>query len=199
MEDTLTSLTTWGYLAVAFFSFGGSLVVVAAAAVLSYMGKMDLTIALSIAAVFNFLGDNFLFYLGKYHKEDIKPYFQKHKQKIALSTLIMRKYGVLAIFIQKFLYGIKTLIPISMSLAKYDFKKFIFYNIFASIVFVGVIGMSSYYASESIIAFFNNFKERPWIVPILLFSFIGGAFLIIHTILNRRNKKKAKRSHNPWS
>ena len=192
MEDTLTSLTTWGYLAVAFFSFGGSLVVVAAAAVLSYMGKMDLTIALSIAALYNFLGDNFLFYLGRYHKEDIKPYFQKHKQKIALSTLIMRKYGVLAIFIQKFLYGIKTLIPISMSLSKYDFKKFVFYNIFASIVFVGVIGMSSYYASESIIALFDNFKDRPWIVPILLFSFIGGTFLIMNTILNRRNKKKFK-------
>jgi membrane protein DedA with SNARE-associated domain len=190
MEDTLTSLTTWGYLAVAFFSFGGSLVVVAAAAVLSYMGKMDLTVALSIAALFNFLGDNFLFYLGRYHKEDIKPYFQKHKQKIALSTLIMRKYGVSAIFIQKFLYGIKTLIPISMSLAKYDFKKFVFYNIFASIVFVTVIGMSSYYASESIIALFNNIKERPWIMPIILFSFVGGAIFIIKYTLNRRDKKR---------
>ncbi len=192
MEDTLTSLTTWGYLAVAFFSFGGSLVVVAAAAVLSYMGKMDLYVALSIATLFNFLGDNFLFYLGRYHKEDIKPYFKKHQQKIALSILIMRKYGVLAIFIQKFLYGIKTLIPISMSLSKYDFKKFVFYNIFASIVFVAAIGMGSYYASENIIALFDKFKDRPWIVPILLFSFIGSAFLIMHTILNRRNKKKLK-------
>ncbi|KIM12203.1 MAG: membrane protein [Sulfurovum sp. FS08-3] len=192
MEDTLTSLTTWGYLAVAFFSFGGSLVVVAAAAVLSYMGKMDLYVALSIAALFNFLGDNFLFYLGRYHKEDIKPYFKKHQQKIALSILIMRKYGVLAIFIQKFLYGIKTLVPISMSLSKYDFKKFVFYNIFASILFVVVIGMSSYYASESIIALFDKFKDRPWIVPILLFGFIGSAFLIMNTILNRRNKKKLK-------
>jgi len=192
MEDTLTSLTTWGYLAVAFFSFGGSLIVVAAAAVLSYMGKMDLYVALSIAALFNFLGDNFLFYLGRYHKEDIKPYFKKHQQKIALSILIMRKYGILAIFIQKFIYGIKTLVPISMSLSKYDFKKFVFYNIFASIFFVLVIGMSSYYASESIIALFDKFKDRPWIVPILLFGFIGSTFLILNTILNRRNKKKLK-------
>jgi len=190
MEETLTSLSTWGYLAVAFFSFGGSLVVVAAAAVFSYMGKMDLYTALAIAALFNFIGDNFLFYLGRYHKEDIKPYFKKHKQKIALATLIMRKYGVLAIFIQKFLYGIKTLIPISMSLSKYDFKKFVFYNIFASIVFVAVIGMSSYYASESIIVMFDKFKERPWIVPIILFTFVGGAWFIMHQMLSRRNKKK---------
>ena len=110
MEDTLTSLSTWGYLALAFFSFGGSFIVVAAAGILSYMGEMNLYVSLAIAIFFNYIGDMFLFYLGKYHTEDIKPYFQKHKRKIALSTLIMRKYGVWAIFIQKFLYGIKTLV-----------------------------------------------------------------------------------------
>jgi len=109
LEDTLTNLSTWGYVALAFFSFGGSLVVVAAAGVLSYMGEMNLYVSLAIAIIFNYIGDMFLFYLGKYHKADIKPYFEKHKRKIALSTLILRKYGVLAIFIQKFLYGIKTL------------------------------------------------------------------------------------------
>ncbi|OQX49515.1 MAG: hypothetical protein B5M46_05375 [Epsilonproteobacteria bacterium 4484_20] len=103
-----SSLETWGYLAVAFFSFGGSLFIVAAAGVFSYMGHMDLTTALLVAMVANFMGDNFLFYLGKYHKKDIQPYFAKHKRKIALATLILRRYGVLAIFIQKFLYGVKT-------------------------------------------------------------------------------------------
>ena len=94
MEDTLTSLSTWGYLALAFFSFGGSLVVTAAAGVLSYMGEMNLYVSLAIGIVFNFIGDMFLFYLGKYQKNEIKPYFEKHKRKIALSTLILRKYGV---------------------------------------------------------------------------------------------------------
>ena len=160
------SLETWGYLAVAFFAFGGSLFIVAAAGVFSFMGKMDLTTALAVATVSNFLGDIFLFYLGKYQKKEIQPYFAKHKRKIALATLIMRKYGIAAIFIQKFLYGIKTLVPLSMALAKYDFKKFAFYNVFASIVFVLTIGLSAYYSSEAIIAFFGVIKERPWIARV---------------------------------
>ncbi len=168
-----SSLETWGYFAVAFFSFGGSFFIVAAAGVFAYMGHMDLLLALSIATVFNFIGDNFLFYLGKYQKKEIQPYFAKHKRKLALATLIMRKYGVLAIFIQKFIYGVKTIVPISMALSKYDFKKFVFFNAFASIVFVGVIGLSSYYMSESIISFFMAVKERPWIAPIVLVSIIG--------------------------
>lgn len=69
------SLESWGYLAVAFFAFGGSLFIVAAAGVFSFMGKMDLTTALAVATVSNFLGDMFLFYLGKYQKKEIQPYF----------------------------------------------------------------------------------------------------------------------------
>jgi membrane protein DedA with SNARE-associated domain len=186
MESALGSIETWGYLAIAFFSFGGSLVTVAAAGVFAFMGKIDLVTALVVAGVSNFLGDIFLFYLGKYHKQEIGKYFQKHKRKIALATLIMRKYGVWAIFIQKFLYGIKTLVPLSMALSKYDFKKFIFYNVFASALFVAVIGLSAYYSSEAIIAGFNVISENPWIAPLILFSIIGGVWFIMERVTKKR-------------
>ncbi|MCB4745629.1 MAG: DedA family protein [Sulfurovum sp.] len=172
-------LETWGYLAVAFFSFGGSFVIVAAAGVFAYMGHMDLVTVLVIAATTNFLGDNVLFYLGKYQKKEIQPYFAKHKRKLALATLIMRKYGILAIFIQKFIYGVKTIVPISMALAKYDFKKFIFFNLFASVFFVCVIGLSAYFASETIIAFFSTMQERLWMVPIIMVLVLGSIWFIL--------------------
>ncbi len=186
MEDTLTNLSTWGYVALAFFSFGGSLVVVAAAGVLSYMGEMNLYIALSIAIVFNYIGDMFLFYLGKYHNADIKPYFEKHKRKIALSTLILRKYGVLAIFIQKFLYGIKTLIPLSMAISRYDFKKFGFYNVFASVFFVCVIMISAFSAGESIKQLFEYFKEYPWVPFVILFGILATAWYGMNNLIKRK-------------
>jgi membrane protein DedA with SNARE-associated domain len=180
------SLESWGYLAVAFFAFGGSLFIVAAAGVFAFMGKMDLTTALTIAIISNYLGDIFLFYLGRYQKKEIQPYFAKHKRKIALATLIMRKYGIFAIFIQKFLYGIKTLVPLSMALSKYDFRKFAFYNIFASIVFVLAIGLSAYYSSEGIIAMFSYIKENPWIAPVILFSIVGAVWYGMEYMTKKR-------------
>jgi len=181
-----SSLETWGYLAVAFFSFGGSLFIVAAAGVFSYMGHMDLSIALVVAMIANFMGDNFLFYLGKYHKKDIRPYYAKHKRKVALATLIMRKYGVLAIFIQKFLYGVKTLVPISMALSKYDFKKFIFFNIFATIIFIMTIGLSAYFASETIIALFSYIEKKPWIAPLMMFAIFGILWYGMHHVTKKK-------------
>lgn len=182
------SLETWGYLAIAFFAFGGSLFIVAAAGVFSFMGKMDLTTAMTIAIVSNYLGDMFLFYLGKYQKKEIQPYFAKHKRKIALATLIMRKYGIAAIFIQKFLYGIKTLVPLSMALSKYDFKKFGFYNIFASIVFVLTIGLSAYHSSGFIISVFGYIKINPWIAPVILFSIIATVWFVMENMTKKKKK-----------
>ena len=183
-----SSLETWGYLAIAFFAFGGSLFIVAAAGVFSFMGNMDLTTALVVATISNYSGDMFLFYLGKYQKKQIQPYFAKHKRKIALATLIMRKYGVWAIFIQKFLYGIKTLVPLSMAISKYDFKKFGFYNIFASIVFVLTIGMSAYYSSEAIIAVFEYIKTNPWIAPAILFTIVGGIWFVMENMTKKKKR-----------
>ncbi len=170
-----SSIETWGYLAIAFFSFGGSMLIVATAGVFAYLGHINLTYALLVAAIFNFLGDNFLFYLGRYNKKEINKYLQKHKRKLAFTRLLMRKYGILAIFIQKFIYGVKTLIPIVMALGKYDFKKFVFYNFFASIFFVLSIGLAAYYSSDAIISIFNYLKTKPYLAP--LFLIIIGALI----------------------
>ena len=72
--------------------------------------------------------------------------------------------------------------------AKYDFKKFAFYNIFASIVFVLTIGLSAYYSSEAIIAVFEYIKINPWIAPVILFGIIG----IVWFIMENMTKKKKK-------
>jgi len=98
----------------------------------------------------------------------------------------MRKYGVWAIFIQKFLYGIKTLVPLSMALSKYDFKKFGFYNVFASIVFVLTIGLSAYYSSEFIISVFNYIKEKPWIAPMILVVIVGAIWYAMEHMTKKR-------------
>ncbi len=150
MEDILTSLSTYGYIILAFYSFGGGMVALIGAGILSSMGKMDISTSIFVATVANFIGDSVLFYLSQTNKKEVMGYMQKHKRKIAYTNLLMRKYGWLAVFLQKYIYGVKTLVPIVMGLTKYDFRKFVTLNFFASIVWGLVVGLISFYFSTAV-------------------------------------------------
>lgn len=155
MEEILNSLSTYGYIILALYSFGGGMAGLAGAGVLSSMGKMDITTSIVIATLFNYIGDTVLFYMAQTNKQSVLPYVKKFKGRIhARTVLMMRKYGWMVVFLQKYVYGVKTLVPIIMGLSKYDLKKFLILNIFASIVWGLVVGLLSYYFSTVVQGWF---------------------------------------------
>ena len=150
MDDILTSLATYGYVILGYYSFGGGMLGLIGAGILSSMGKMDITTSIVIATVANFIGDTVLFYLAQTNKKEVQKYLTKHKRKIAWTNLLMRRYGWMVVFLQKYVYGVKTLVPIVMGLTKYDFKRFTLLNIPASILWGLVVGLVSYYFSTAV-------------------------------------------------
>ena len=155
MEEILHNLALYGYIILAFYSFGGGMLALAGAGILSALGKMDIGLSIFVATVANFIGDTFLFYLAQTNKKEVLKYLRKHRRKIAYTNLLMRKYGWMAVFLQKYIYGVKTLVPIVMGLSRYDFKKFVVLNFFASIVWGLVVGLGSYWFSAAVRAWFS--------------------------------------------
>ena len=133
MQDMIDTLLRYGYVILFVYSLGGGMVGILAAGVLSSLGKMELQWCILVAFVANTLGSTLLYMMGKYGKKDLMPYFKKHRRKLALAMLKMKQYGTTLLFIQKFVYGLKTFIPIAAALAKYDFKKFLIVNTLASL------------------------------------------------------------------
>jgi len=76
MQDIINSLSTYGYIILFLYTLGGGMVAIIAAGVLSYAGKMDLSISITVAAVSNAIGDTLLFYLSRYNKGAIMPYLK---------------------------------------------------------------------------------------------------------------------------
>lgn len=188
MEEMFTSLSTYGYLILFLYSFGGGFVALMAAGVMSFMGKMDLTTSIAIAVVANILGDTMLFYMSRYQKGMMMEHIKKHRRKLALSHLLMKKYGSLIIILQKFVYGIKTLIPLAIGLTKYSFSKFTILNIIASILWGLIVGIGSFMAGEPLIKMYEMVLERPYIAPLIILVF-GG--LIWFYLVQATKKKKA--------
>jgi len=186
LEDTFSNLATYGYIGLFLYSLGGGFVALVGAGILSFMGKMDLATSMGIAFIANSLGDTLLFYLARYQKSLIMQNIKKHRRKLALAHIMMKKYGSWIILIQKFIYGIKTLIPIAIGLTKYDFKRFNILNVLSAGVWTIVFGFGSYYSGSILIKLIEMVKNNPAIAPVALVVLIGGLWFYMERATKKR-------------
>jgi membrane protein DedA with SNARE-associated domain len=83
---------------------------------------------------------------------------KKHDSKITFAHRLMEKYGSFVIFVQKYIYGIKTLIPLTIGITEYSASKFTILNAFASSLWACVIGYASFTAGEYLLKLGDDFK-----------------------------------------
>jgi membrane protein DedA with SNARE-associated domain len=186
MEETLSNLATYGYIGLFLYSLGGGFVGLVAAGVLSYMGKMDLATSITIAFVANALGDVLLFWMTRYQKTMMVEGLKKHRRKLALAHILMKKHGDWVIFIQKFIYGLKTVVPIAIALTKYDFKKFSILNIFAALLWALVFGLGSYYFGGVLSTFAVYIMQNKWLAPLILLVLGSLSWFYLHNATKKR-------------
>ncbi|MBM0636666.1 DedA family protein [Campylobacter sp. VicNov18] len=185
MQDMIDTLIKYGYIVLFFYSLGGGMVGILAAGVLSSQGKMDLSLCIILAFIGNTLGSTLLFILGKYYKKDIMPYFKKHRRKLALAMMKIKQYGTFLLIGQKFIYGLKTFIPIAAGIAKYNFTKFLALNTLASLIWAFTLGLIAYIFGHIIETIFDKISSYAYITPLFLLLLAG----MIWFYLSRFSKK----------
>ena len=186
MEDIFSNLATYGYIALFVYSLGGGFIGIVAAGVLSYMGKMDIATSIAVAFMGNMVGDLLLFWLTRHQKSMMHDTLRKHRRKLALSHILMKQHGDWVIFIQKFIYGLKTIVPIAIALTKYDFKKFAILNFFAAAVWAVVFGMASFYFGAPLKAFALYIADNKWLAPVILVVLGGGLWIYLTQATKKR-------------
>lgn len=149
----------------------------AAAGVLSSAGELNIVLCIVIACISNFIGDSGLFLVSRYNKKEIMPYLRKQRRNLALAQILFRKYGDRIILIKKFIYGLKTLVPIAISITKYSFLKFSVINAVSSLIWALVVGLLSYYAGDFVRELYVHIKDAPWIAPLALGAIIAAIVL----------------------
>lgn len=182
----LNNLSTYGYLVVFIYSLGGGMLALIGAGVLSFMGKMDLTVAITIAFIANFIGDSLLFYMSRYHKTEMMEYFRKHRRKLAFSHLLMKRHGSWLIVMKKFIYGLKTLIPLAIGLSKYDFWKFSAYNALGAAIWALFVGESSYLFGGALIEGYKMIAAKPYLAPLSLVIIAATLWIYLSQATKKR-------------
>lgn len=160
------------------------------AGLLCSTGDMNLYLAIFIAGLGGFTGDQIYFYIGRYNKGYVHRNFKGQRRKFALAHLLLKKYGWPIIFVQRYMYGMRTIIPISIGLTRYSAKMFAFINLISAWCWAAITIVPVWYFGEEILELLKIAKEY-WYIAIPFGLIIAGSILYyFHTATKKQFKEK---------
>ncbi|WP_457564697.1 DedA family protein [Caminibacter sp.] len=188
-ENLVNLLKEYGYIILFFWSIMEGETGLVMAGVLSHTGDMNLWLSILVAALGGFVGDQIYFYIGRLNKDWLHKEFKAHRRKFAKVRILLRKYGAGIIFIQRFMYGMRTIIPMAIGASGYDPKKFALINLISAFIWASITIIPSYIFGEQILAILKWAKEHFYLaVPLALF-FLGLLWYLDRKMEERLAKK----------
>jgi membrane protein DedA with SNARE-associated domain len=162
------------------------------AGLLCHTGDMWLPVAIFVAGLGGFVGDQIYFYIGRYNKSYVHTKFKGQRRKFALAHLLLKKYGWPIIFIQRYMYGMRTVIPISIGLTRYDAKMFAFINLLSAWCWAALTIVPVWYFGDEILKLLEIAKEH-WYFAVPFALLLGGSILYyFHTATKKFPTKQLK-------
>jgi len=185
-ENLINLLKEYGYIILFFWSVLEGETGLVMAGVLSHTGDMSLPLAILVAAIGGFVGDQIYFYLGKWNKRWVLKELKDHRSKFARARILLRKYGISIIFVQRFIYGMRTIIPMAIGVSGYDPKKYAIINLISAFIWASITIIPSYIFGEEILSLLKWLKEH-WYIGI---SFAGFILFLLWYINYKEDKKR---------
>ncbi|HIO90576.1 MAG TPA: DedA family protein [Campylobacterales bacterium] len=163
---------------------------------LSASGDMNLSLAIFVAGLGGFAGDQIYFYIGRYNRGYVHRKFKSQRQKFALAHLLLKKYGWPIIFAQRYMYGMRTIIPIAIGLTRYDAKKFALINIISAWAWAAITIIPVWYFGEYILELLKIAKDHWYyalpIIGLVIFIFIKTIHHLQKNILDKEKRRQRR-------
>lgn len=163
------------------------------AGIMSHTGDMFLPMALLVGALGGFTGDQIYFYVGRFNKKYIHGQLVSHRRKFAIAHLLIKKYGWPIIFVQRYMIGMRTAIPMAIGLTKYSGKKFAFINFISALFWASVTIIPAYYYGAEILNALKWAKAHWYFSIPLALTVIGSIIFTFNRIENNLLEKRRAR------
>ena len=145
-------------------------------AVISGMAASNLNVfeLVLIAYVASFLADILSFLLGTSISKSIDKLwpFNKYPNLLVQGRTFVKRFGILGVFVGKFIGPIRPLLPLTAGSLGMNFKYFLTVEIFSSFLWALLYTVPGYYAGKSIL---DSEFNLNWLIAII----IGVAILIV--------------------
>lgn len=159
------------------------------AGIMCHTGDMTVPIAILVAGLGGFAGDQVYFYIGRYNKTYIQKKLKTQRRKFALGHLLLQRYGWPIIFVQRYMYGMRTIIPMSIGITRYSAKMFAFINLISAIVWAAITICLAYYFGEWLLQILAYVKEHFYVAFPLALIIGGGILYYFHKATQKVQNK----------
>jgi membrane protein DedA with SNARE-associated domain len=144
--------------------------------ILSHTGDMSFFLSIFVAGLGGFTGDQIYFYIGRYNKLLIQRKLQSQRRKFAIAHLLLRKHGWPIIFMQRYMYGLRTVIPMSIGTTRYSAEKFALINLLSAWSWAAVTITPAYFFGKELLGILA-FASEHWYFALPI---AGGLLYGIH-------------------
>ena len=149
--------------------------------IMTHTGDMNYFLAIFVAGLGGFTGDQIYFYIGRFNKGFIQRKLHTQRRKFALAHLLLKKYGWPLIFFQRYLYGLRTVIPMAIGITKYPGNQFAIINFASAIAWAAITITPAYIFGAEILSVIKYAKEHWYFaLPIA-----GGFLFALHTYFQK--------------
>jgi membrane protein DedA with SNARE-associated domain len=161
--------------------------------ILSHTGDMQYFMTVFVAGLGGFTGDQIYFYIGRFNKGFIQRKLHTQRLKFAIAHLLLKKYGWPIIFMQRYMYGLRTVIPMSIGITKYSGKKFALINLISAWVWAAITVTPAYYYGAEILDLLAYAKQHWYFALPVAGGFLYGVYAYFQKLerhfLQKRNDR----------
>lgn len=145
--------------------------------IMTHTGDMNYLMAIFVAGLGGFTGDQLYFYIGRFNKGFIQRKLHSQRRKFAIAHLLLKKYGWPIIFVQRYMYGLRTVIPMAIGITKYPGKNFAFINLLSAWAWAAITITPAYFFGAEILKLLA-FAKAHWYFAL---PFAGTVLYGVHT------------------
>jgi membrane protein DedA with SNARE-associated domain len=173
MEEILINLLKeYGYVILFLWSILEGEMGLIMGGILAHTGDMQYFMTVFVAGLGGFTGDQIYFYIGRFNKGYIQRKLHTQRRKFAIAHLLLKKYGWPIIFMQRYMYGLRTVIPMSIGITKYSGKRFALINLLSAWVWAAITVTPAYIFGKEILVALGYAKQHWYLALPVAAGFI---------------------------
>ncbi|KEZ73156.1 MULTISPECIES: DedA family protein [Pseudomonas] len=156
----------------------------------AHQGALQLLQVIGLATLGGMLGDQLLFWTGRYSGERLLPKLKRHQSAIKRVEGLIQRYPTTSVFAVRFLYGMRLVGPMVIGASRLSPWRFALINVLSAAVWATLFVCAGYWAGEALQHLFGDLK--PYRLPI----FLAVVALVTVAALVRYVRRRSRATHD---